>query len=75
MKQSSEALALASLERVATDAKKRAELLAEVVRTRSNRKAFRELFGTLLKKRDAEVEKAEAAATAAGIDLTTVPSE
>lgn len=70
MNKKTEALALASLQRVATDARQRAELLAEVVRTRGNLKHQEEMYAHFLGKRRKEVEAAEAAATAAGIDLT-----
>lgn len=70
-----ESLALASLQRVATDARQRAELLAEVVRTRGNLKHQEEMYAHFLGKRRAEVERAEAAAVAAGIDLTTAIPE
>lgn len=69
-------LALASLQKLHSDAARRAELIGEVVRARANLEDQEEMFATLLAKRRREVDRAESAARAAGLDLTTeIPAE
>lgn len=73
--QSAGAQALATVERLHADAKTRAELLGDVARARKALHDQEAVCNELLARRRAHLEKVEQKATAAGIDLATVPNE